>query len=413
MEQGTGKTYPVLKRIAELLHNGKAKTALVVAPKAVVGSWKRDIDKFFTGDEKDALQALELVSYDMVWRREYYINKVWDILVIDESHKIKTRTTRRAKALLKMSLNATYRYELTGTPISNGALENIWSQFAFLYPEKGSRGTVNSTVFGTYYNFLDKYAFLNQYHQPYRYKNVNELQDIINTYSYRVTKAECLDLPDKLPDEIYEIELQKPKIYKELRDEGAIADWDILTANPLTRLLRLRTFCSGFIEDREIECEKLSALEDFLDGWDKKLVIFCDFRKSIDSIDELLNKLNIKHIILDGRTQDKTVWKQFQTDPDTKVIVCQYQTGSAGIDLYAADTTIYYEPTLSSNLLEQSRDRTHRIGQNHKCSYIHFITKGSIEEAIYKALSNYQDFSEKLFNEYIAEYVKGRKVKHD
>ena len=84
--------------------------------------------------------------------------------------------------------------------------------------------------------------------------------------------------------------------------------------------------------------------------------------------------------------------------------MCQYRAGSAGIDLYKADTIIYYEPTLSSNILEQSRDRIHRIGQNQKCSYIFFLTKGTIEERIYKSLSEYNDFSEKLFEEYILEY---------
>lgn len=72
--------------------------------------------------------------------------------------------------------------------------------------------------------------------------------------------------------------------------------------------------------------------------------------------------------------------------------------------MYAADTIIYYEPTLSSTILEQSRDRIHRVGQSQKCSYIHFITKGTVETAIYKALKGYTDFSEKLFEESMYEY---------
>jgi SNF2 family DNA or RNA helicase len=88
------------------------------------------------------------------------------------------------------------------------------------------------------------------------------------------------------------------------------------------------------------------------------------------------------------------------------VIIVQYQSGSAGIDLYSADTIIYYEPTLRSTTLEQSRDRIHRTGQKHKCSYIHFFTKGTVEEQIYKALSSFQDFNEKLFTEYMESYQK-------
>jgi SNF2 family DNA or RNA helicase len=92
------------------------------------------------------------------------------------------------------------------------------------------------------------------------------------------------------------------------------------------------------------------------------------------------------------------------------VIICQYQSASTGIDLYAADTIIYYEPTLSSNILEQSKDRIHRISQTNKCSYIHFVTRGTIEVSIYRALKNYSDFSEALFKSYMTEYYKGGKV---
>jgi SNF2 family DNA or RNA helicase len=46
------------------------------------------------------------------------------------------------------------------------------------------------------------------------------------------------------------------------------------------------------------------------------------------------------------------------------------------------------------------------MGQTQKCSYIHFITKNSVEEDIYKALARYEDFSERLFESYIKEYIR-------
>jgi SNF2 family DNA or RNA helicase len=148
------------------------------------------------------------------------------------------------------------------------------------------------------------------------------------------------------------------------------------------------------------------VLEDFLDGWEKKLVIFCEYKHSIRSISKLLKKLKFKHVILDGEQKDKNVWKQFQSDESIRVIICQYQSGAQGIDLFAADTIIYYEPTLSSTILEQSRDRIHRMGQTQKCSYIHFITKKSVEEDIYKALARYEDFSERLFESYMTSFTR-------
>ena len=160
----------------------------------------------------------------------------------------------------------------------------------------------------------------------------------------------------------------------------------------------------------ELKCEKLEVLKEFLDGWEKKLVIFCNFTKSIDNVSGLLKKLKIKHVVLDGRQKDKQIWRKFQSDPKVQVIICQYQSASEGVDLFAADTIIYYEPTLSSNTLEQSRDRIHRISQTRPCSYIHFLTTGTIETAIYKSLKNYEDFNQAVFERYINTYTKGGKI---
>jgi SNF2 family DNA or RNA helicase len=114
--------------------------------------------------------------------------------------------------------------------------------------------------------------------------------------------------------------------------------------------------------------------------------------------------MKIKYVVLDGEQKDKTIWRKFQVDKRIRVIVCQYQTANAGIDLFASDTIIYYEPTLRSNILEQSRDRIHRSGQKEKCSYIHLLTRGTVEVDIYRALAGYSDFSEALFTRYMNGY---------
>jgi len=409
MEQGCGKTLPTLCRLLELGKEGKIKNALIVTPKATMGAWHRDMALFEPADRMILENLITVINYDSVWRKGKGYDRQWDVIVLDESHKIKNRNSKRAKFLLRLSLEAKYRYILTGTPIGNGQLENIWAQYTFLKPTI-VRGRIASEIFGTYKQFEDKYCILNQWWKPYKYTNVDELQDIINQYCYRVTKAECLDLPEKLPDEIYEIELQEPKLYKELHKHSTIEEMDLLAENPLTRMTKLRQICSGFLntdtETIELKCEKLKVLEEFLEDWNKKLVIFCEFKHSINAISNLLNKLKIQHVILDGDQKNKQIWRQFQEDSKIQIIICQYQSASMGIDLYAADTIIFYEPTLSSNTLEQAKDRIHRIGQTSKCSYIHFITKGTIEVAIYRALKNYNDFSKKLFEEYMVEYTR-------
>ena len=315
-----------------------------------------------------------------------------------------------------------YRYILTGTPIGNAKLEDAWSLYCFLDPYL-ERGRVYSNIFkrymeenasgeykGSYGEFEKRYCILNMYHKPASYINVKELQNIINEHSYRIKKVDCLDLPDKLPDEIIRVELKEKALYKRLATESALLEYEILAENPLSRMIKLRQLASGHIKTKdgliEVKNEKIEILKELIEGYEdeKKIVIFAEFKYSIAKISDLLKKQKIKYVVLDGDQKDKTVWRKFQTDASIKVIVCQYQTASAGIDLFASDTIVYYEPTLRSNTLEQSRDRIHRTGQKNKCSYIHLLTKGTIEEHIYKALAGYSDFSEKLFTEYMNDY---------
>lgn len=407
-----------------MLKRGSINNFLIVAPKSALGAWERDIEKFNELDRELLLDNGTFINYDRVWRNDFDKNK-FDLIGLDEAHNIKNRASRRSKALLKMAVNAKYRYLLTGTVISNGQLENIWSLYAFLDPYI-ERGRVYSNIFkehlenvtgkpckGTYYEFLDRYCILNMYHKPTSYIHVKELQEIINEHSYRVKKVDCLDLPDKLPDEVIKVDQAEKRLYKKLATESALLEYDILAENPLSRMVKLRQLASGFLTMndgtiQDFKCEKLNILEELIEGYedDKKLVIFAEFKHSIKAISELLKSLKIKHVVLDGDQKNKAIWRDFQADKSIRVIVCQYQTASAGIDLFASDTIIYYEPTLRSNILEQSRDRIHRTGQVNKCSYIHLLTKGTVEVDIYRALAGYADFGERLFVEYMESYRK-------
>ena len=412
MEQGTGKTIPSLCRILDLLKSGSIENALVVGPKSALGAWERDMELFSLMDSQLLRESITLINYDKVWRggdKSPY-NRKYGCIILDEAHCIKNRSSQRSKFLLKLACQADYRYILTGTPISNGQLENIWALYAFLDPYI-ERGWVHSRIFGgSYRAFQDKYCILNMYHKPSSYIHVRELQEIINEHSYRVKKVDCLDLPEKLPDEIIKVDLAEKTLYKKLATESALLEYEILAENPLSRLVKLRQLASGHIKTDseliEVGNNKIPILEEIIEGYpdEKKLVIFAEFKYSIAQISKLLQKLKIRFVVLDGDQKDKTIWRRFQNDPKIRVIVCQYQTAAAGIDLFASDTIIYYEPTLRSNILEQSRDRIHRTGQKEKCSYIHLLTRGTVEVDIYRALAGYSDFNEALFTRYMEGY---------
>jgi SNF2 family DNA or RNA helicase len=386
-EQGTGKTLPTLLHILNLLKDGQIVDALIICPKAVMDSWYRDMDKFSPMYKALLRRKITVINYDLVWRRAEFMRS-WGCVVLDESHFIKHRTSRRAKFILKLGTLANYRYILTGTPIGNSHWDEIWAPYNFLDP----------SIFGKYSEFEKRYCILNQFYKPYRYINTAELKEKIFAHAYRVTKIECLDLPEKLLPERYSLDIEEKKLYKEML-KNYIEELNIEAKNPLARMTKLRQMCSGFINDADgtlhkLKCGKAAALADFLDNWDSKLVIFAEYKQSARDIAAVLIKLKIKYVTLDGEQKDKGIWKQFQSDSTIQVIVCQYKSASAGIDLFAADTIIFYEPTLSSQTFEQSCDRIHRLGQTNRCSYILFETKGTIEQKMWNALAEHRNFDE-------------------
>lgn len=412
-EQGTSKTLPMLDHILGLVKSGSIKSALVVCPKSVRGSWDRDIELFFNPLERLLLRkVLTVTTYDLIWRRPEF-DRHWDFICLDESHFIKNRTSNRyagqtgkkkrnrlTNGIKQISRSAKYRYIMTGTPVGNSHWEEIWAQFDFLNPD----------ILGPYSAFEKRYCILNQFYKPWKYINVEELKAIIAQYSFRILKKDCLDLPEKLPPERLTLELQEKKLYKEML-ANYIAELDIEAKNPLARMTKLRQMCSGSLPDENgkihrLKCEKPAALAEFLDNWDKKIVIFAEFKESIKDIVAVLKKKKLTYVVLDGDQKDKNIWRRFQNEPDMQIIVCQWRTASAGIDLFAADTILCYEPTLSSQVFEQACDRIHRTGQKEKCSYILFETEKTIEVKIWDALMQHRDFNEKELRAFVRE-VKG------
>lgn len=393
MEQGTGKTIPTLMYVTDLFISQEISNCLIVAPVSTVGAWVRDIHKLSLYRQKYA-RGIEITTYGKVWRRAEY-DKPWDCIILDEAHKISHRTSKQTKFIMLLSkmMNKDYRIILTGTPIANGRLEDYYSLSEFIKPG----------IFGKWKDFANQYLIERQLPGTFiniivGYRNQSELLDLIAPYCYRVKKDECLDLPEKLPDEVIEVELKEKVKYREAKS-NFIEEFEMNIGNPLTKVAKLRQIVSGFVYDdyherHSLKCDKLNTLWELLEGiLPNKVVIFCDFKYSMESIDERLTKNKVKHIMLNGSTKNKNIWKDFQNDPSIQVIVIQYLTGNAGIDLFASSHMIFYEPNLSTTIIDQCRDRIHRIGTIHPCSYYWLITKGTIEEQIYKSLQNKSDFN--------------------
>lgn len=400
-EQGTGKTLPMLYHLTNLFMMGKIRDALVVAPLSALGSWQSDIKKL-PKHRQSFCDRITFINYDKLSRKDSKyredITKSWGAIVLDEAHAIKDRTSNRTKYLLALSQYCEYRYILTGTPLGNGRLEDFYTLMNF----------INPATFKSWAEFAARYLTMIRLPGSYveiikGYRNREELLSIVAEHSIRVYKKDCLDLPEKLPDEVIYVECKEKKMYKQALDLF-IEEFDIAMANGLVRLAKIRQLLSGHIKDDEgktqlVKCDKLSALEELIESISNKTVVFCEFTESIHQISNMLDKKHIKHIILSGEQKDKFIWQRFQDEEDIQVIICQYGSANAGINLYKASHTIYYEPDLSTTVISQSKDRTHRYGVKNPCSYYWLITKDTMEEDIYKKLVSNEDFNKKALIE--------------
>ena len=426
MEMGTGKSLTAIAITGALSQAGRIRRVLIVAPLSILGVWEEEFQKFaafpyalavLSGSSAKKLDTLRhmtgaalqvvVVNYESAWRLEKALT-TWhpDLIIADEGHKIKTHNIAASKAMHRMGAKASYRLLLTGTVITNKAID-VFSQYKFLNP----------AIYGnSFYAFRNRYFDMVGYgnHTPVLKKSMEgELTEKLHSISYRATKAECLDLPETT-DVIRQIELEPAalRIYRGLVKESyaELAGGEVTATNILTRLLRLSQLTGGFLGNDEtaaveqVSAAKLSALEDILDGAmaeGKKLVIIARFIPEIRAICKLLEKRGLGYSCITGevKNRDEQV-ARFQKEPEVMAFVGQIATAGLGITLTAASTMVFYSLDYSMSNFEQTKARIHRVGQRMPCTYLYLVARGTVDEKVLAALESKADLARTLVDDY-------------
>lgn len=435
---GCGKTRTAIA-IAGALYQKKAiQRVLVVAPTSVVSVWPKEIAevadfkttcKSLLGTKTQRIRMIDdllafpfdalkvaVINYESTWR-DGIIEKLQaydpDLIICDESQRIKTHDAEQSKALHALGDKAKYKLILSGTPVQNDAID-IWSQYRFL----------DSSIFGkNFWQFRNRYAIMGGFNrkQIVGYKDLDGLIRKEHSIAFRITKEEAIDLPEQT---FIKRKVQLGKKEKELYTQikrssyAELANGNKITATTvLTRLLRLQQLAGGFLvtDDSDkpelVNTAKLDALkdivEDYVLGGGKKLVIFARFIPEVDAIMSTLTKLfqktGKKHVAIYGAIKKEErgcIIKQFQEDLDTMVIVGQIDTLGVGVTLTAADTCVYYSKNFNYATYEQSLARIHRIGQKNRCTYIDLETEGTVDELIGKALAKKEDMAKTVVDDW-------------
>ena len=424
-DMGTGKTPITISTVGTLYEQERIHKMLVVCPKSIVGVWEEEFRKF--ADFRYALAVLDgtlekkknafefmngsalqviVVNYESCWRLEKEVGK-WrpDIIVCDESSKIKNPQTAQSKALHRLGRVSKYNMILTGTPTTGSPLD-FFSQYKFL----------DESILGTsYYLFRNKYAIMGGYqrHQVIGYQNLAELVEKVHDIAFRIRIEDAVDLPPFI-DEVRSIRLEERArvIYENLNRDccAVLAEGEVTARNVLTQLLRLSQCTGGYIrsdemsEPQKVSEAKLDALEDIVDGCmdeGKKLVVFARFVPEIEAIERMLKKKGIGYSLIMGCVKDRAEQvRRFQEEDEVRVFVGQLQTTGMGLTLTAASVAVYYSLDFSYSNYEQSRARIHRIGQKRKCLYIHLVCKGTVDEKVMNALKHKGDIAKLMVDDW-------------
>ena len=447
LEMGTGKTKVLIDNLAMLYDKGKVNGALIIAPKGVVGTWysnelpthlpdhienvtvlwqaninkkqQDSLDTLFSEGEGLHIIIMNVEAFSTDKGKEFaskFLSCHETLMVIDESTTIKNPSAKRTKSILSLAKDAKYRRIMTGSPVTKNPLD-LFSQCYFLDPFH--------LDFSSYYAFRNRYAEMKTLHMHGRsiqvvdsYKNLDELSVQLKTFSYRVLKEDCLDLPDKIfIKRQISLTPDQRKLYDQMKKQAlAILEGKVSsTQNALTQLMRLQQItCGHFTDDngstQPVANNRITELMDILEDVEGKAIIWAHYQYDIKNIIKEVEKVYGPGSVVDyyGLTpkevrQDHI--KSFQDDPKCRFFIGTPATGGYGITLTAANTVIYYSNGYDLEKRLQSEDRAHRLGQKKPVLYIDINAEDTVDEKIVKALRKKINIASEVLGEELRSWI--------
>ena len=450
MEMGTGKSKVLIDNLAILHEKRKINGVLIVAPKGVYRNWmNQEFPKHLperiksniicwtpspNKKQKEEFKALKVFSENLTiflvnvealsTTKGYtaaleFLKSHSTLMAIDESTTIKSPTATRTKSAIKLGKFAKYRRILTGSPVTKSPLD-LYTQCGFL--DESLLG------YSSFWAFKSRYALMSQrnaaggahsYHHIIKYVRLDELNGKLESFSSRILKEECLDLPDKIyMKRSVELTSEQVKAYNEMK-QFAVAELEnkTMTAfSALTQMMRLHQITCGHVTTddgtvQEIKSNRVKELLNLLEETDGKVIIWANYRYDIQSITKALETKYGKEYVASfyGDTpvdQRDQIISDFQNkENNLTYLVANPKTGGYGLTLTASHTVVYYSNNYDLEIRLQSEDRAHRIGQKHKVTYVDLIADKTVDERIVKALRSKIDIATEVLGEDLKDWL--------
>lgn len=396
LDMGLGKTFLGSYKAASL-----GGQILTVCQKSKVEDWVEHFKEFhpelsvsdLTSRKPDYTSDVLVINYDIVWRRKrlYDLNNL--TLILDESSYIKNDKRKRSHCFVKCDssqIEPIYFKNLillSGTP-TGGKYEELITQANILDWE--------ISKFDYYENYIDYIEIsIDSKHPGIKmdipkiigYKNVNILKENFKKHGAVFMKTEeVLELPEQTH---IDIKVKKPTEYnKFLKDRVIeIEEKELLGDTVLVELMYARQIASLYNK------HKWKALEDLMEFTEDRLIIFYNWNDEYLKIKKLCDKLKKPLSVMNGDRRNLDKYKYCENS----VTAIQYQAGAMGLNLQLSNKIVYFSLPLSGELFEQSKKRTHRIGQERPCFYYYMLSNNTIEHEIMETLKNKEDYNAELF----------------
>ncbi|XP_058478798.1 DNA annealing helicase and endonuclease ZRANB3 isoform X2 [Solea solea] len=356
-----------------------------------------------TSDSRPLVEALERRGFGVV--------------IVDESHYLKTRNAARTKILVPLIQNIKRTVLLTGTP-ALGRPEELFMQIDALYPR----------IFGTWTEYAKKYCNAHyRYFGPRRQwdcrgaSNLEELHQQLSKIMIRRLKADVLtQLPPKIRQRI------PFDLPKEAAKEAAasFAEWEHVmkaqgsgvaaTDNPFTEVMSLVTKMY-----KQTAVAKAGAVKDYikmmLETEQLKFLVFAHHLTMLQACTEAVIEAKVAYIRIDGSVPSSEriqLVHKFQSDPDTRVAVLSIQAAGQGLTLTAASHVVFAELYWNPGHIKQAEDRAHRIGQTSSVNVHYLIAKGTFDAVMWSMLNRKETVTGSTLNGR-KEYLKADQADED
>jgi SNF2 family DNA or RNA helicase len=329
-----------------------------------------------------------------------------DLLVVDESHKIKSPMGNASRLLARVTPHVRRRVILTGTVMPHSPLD-VFAQWRFLDPYAfGERTRDGSRRQATYAGFRDRYAIMGGWmgREVLGYRNLDDMQAVMARNAVVARKEEALDLP-ATQDVVIPVELGpgERRAYAEMRDQLATqlaTGAQATVPNRLTQMLRLQQITSGHLPDdtgrialvgRSKVATIASLVNDTLQG-EQRVVVFALFTVEIGMLRDALSVKGTEVAVIEGGTalSERTAIRQrfgnVDAHPGRMVLVAQIKTMSLAVnELVSANHAVFGSMGWMRDDWVQAKGRLDRQGQTRPVTFWHALAPGTVDEVVYQS----------------------------